>query len=80
MTASTFWSDAPRNRHAAERRGIALSTATTRDAHAVRRQTTVVVAGLFLLVNVVLLASLLPGVIDTVSSVITLPYLGAPQP
>lgn len=79
MTASTLWSDAPKNRHAAERSGIAMS-ATTRDAHAVRRQSTVLAAGLFLVVNLALLASLAPAAIDTVTAAVTLTDLHAPRP
>ena len=79
MTASTVWSDAPRNRYAAERKGMAFTPSDTRDAHSARRLTTVLVASIFLAVNLAALGVLMPSVIDTVSSVLTLPDLGAPQ-
>lgn len=79
MTASTLWSDAPKNRHAAERSGNAVS-ATPRDAHAVRRQSTALAAGLFLVVNLAVLASLAPAAINTLASAVTLTDLHAPRP
>lgn len=78
MTASTLWSDAPKNRYAAERSGSAAHRAAP-DAHAARRQTTALAAGIFLAVNVVILAALTPTVIDTVSSIVTLTDIGAPE-
>ena len=78
MTASAFWSDTPKNRHAAERMGTALPSSDTRDAHSVRRRTTVLLAGLFLLANVLMLGAMLPSVIDTVTAIVTLPDLAAP--
>ena len=77
MTA-TLWSTAPQNRYAAERMGIAHAPSQTRDAFALRRRTTVVLASLFLVLNIAALALLTPVVIETVTSVVSLPDLAPP--
>lgn len=79
MTASTFWADAPRNRHSAERMGRGYSAAETRDAFTGRRRTTLFAAAVFLLVNAVLLAALLPTVVDTIGSLTDVARFSAPQ-
>lgn len=78
MTASTVWSDAPKNRYAAERAGRAPHRAAP-DAHAARRHTTALAAVILLAVNVVILVTLTPTVIDTLSSIVTLTDLSAPR-
>lgn len=79
MTA-TFWHDQPKNRYAAERAGLVLPSEHPRDAHAVRRRTTALLAGVFLAVNVALLAALAPAVMQSVGAAVTLPQLAAPAP
>ncbi len=79
MTASVIWSDTPKNRHAAERMGATYNSAETRDAFAGRRRTTVMLATVFLLINLAALAALTPVVVDTVTAITALPDLSAPQ-
>ncbi|WP_159082463.1 hypothetical protein [Paragemmobacter aquarius] len=78
MTASTLWSDAPKNRYAAERSGLAANRAAP-DAHAARRHTTALAAGIFLAVNLVVLVTLTPTLIDTLSSIVTLTDVSSPR-
>lgn len=79
MTASALWSDTPKNRHAAERMGATYTRSETRDAFASRRHTTVLLAGIFLLMNLAALAALTPVVVDAVTSMTALSDLSAPQ-
>lgn len=79
MATIDLWSEAPKNRYAAERMGRATSSADRIDAHSGRRRVNAMLAGLFVAINLAVLGALAPSVGNTVTALLTLPNLSAPS-
>lgn len=78
MTFSAYASHAPRNLYAAQRAGL-KSPAHERDVHAKRRTDKTIFVAALIVVNILLLAALVPTVKSAIHSVSFLPALSAPQ-
>ncbi len=78
MTASV-WTDTPKNRYAAARGRSALPATDRPDASALRRRAGLLLAGVFLAVNLATLAALAPAAIPAAGAALSLPDLSAPR-
>lgn len=78
MTFSAYASHAPRNMYAAQRAGVKLQ-AHERDVHAKRRTDKTLFVAALIVVNILLLAALVPMVDSAIHSISFLPTLSAPQ-